>query len=168
MIDVLKRLQGEDLPVNVVGGISSQEEVGTRGAVITSRAIKPDMAIVFEGSPADDTIKDPFESQGALKKGSQIRHRDNSYVANNRLIKFAREIGKKKDVKFQDAVRRSGGTDAGKIALSHIAVPVLVLGVPVRYAHTHYGFSSLTDYIASIDLAVALLRKVTDDTIKSL
>jgi len=168
VIDVLKSLRGKSLPVNVVGGIASQEEVGTRGAVITSRLIKPDVAIVFEGSPADDTHKDSYESQGALRKGVQIRHRDNSYVSNPRFIKLARELAKSKNIKFQDAVRKGGGTDAGKIALSHRAVPVLVLGVPVRYAHTHYGISAYEDYESTLALALDVIDSMTEKQIEIL
>ena len=35
------------LAVNVVGAFAAQEEVGTRGAVVTSQIVKPDLAIVF-------------------------------------------------------------------------------------------------------------------------
>ena len=52
----LKELQGMDLKVNLVGDFSSQEEVGTRGSIVSANTIKADLAIVFEGCPADDTV----------------------------------------------------------------------------------------------------------------
>ena len=55
ILAALRELAGEELKVDVVGACASQEEVGTRGSVITSRVIHPDLAIVFEGCPADDT-----------------------------------------------------------------------------------------------------------------
>ena len=59
VIETLKRLsQLGDLGVDVVGALASQEEVGTRGAYVTSQVVKPDYAIVFEGSPADDLYFD--------------------------------------------------------------------------------------------------------------
>jgi len=48
-ISTLRALEGQELKVDVVAGIASQEEVGGRGSVVTSRVIKPDVAIVFEG-----------------------------------------------------------------------------------------------------------------------
>jgi len=168
VVDVLQRLQGKELSVNVVGGISAQEEVGTRGAEITGRAIKPDAAIVFEGTPADDTHKQPAEIQGGIRKGVQIRHRDRSYVSNPRFVKMARDLAKEKEITFQDAVREGGGTDAGKIALSHIAVPVLVLGIPVRYAHTHYGISAYEDYENALSLALEVINNLSKDKIGQL
>ncbi len=56
IVDTMKQLEKEQasLAVNVVGAFAAQEEVGTRGAVVTSQIVKPDLAIVFEGSPSDD------------------------------------------------------------------------------------------------------------------
>ena len=55
IVDTMKQLEKEQasLAVNVVGAFAAQEEVGTRGAVVTSQIVKPDLAIVFEGSPSD-------------------------------------------------------------------------------------------------------------------
>ena len=55
MLSTLEKLKGQELQVDVVGACCSQEEVGTRGSQVTCRTIEPDIAIVFEGCPADDT-----------------------------------------------------------------------------------------------------------------
>ena len=54
--------------MDIVGACCVQEEMGTRGSVITSRVIQPDLAIVFEGCPADDTCVEPYMVQTAIKK----------------------------------------------------------------------------------------------------
>lgn len=166
--ETLKAVEALDLKINVVGAISSQEEIGTRGSKLTVQTIEPDVAIVFEGSPADDSHKSSYEAQGVLKKGVQIRHRDNSMIGNPRFIKYARDIAKSEDIKFQDAIRQGGGTDAGKIHLSHKAVPTLVFGVPVRYAHTHFGISAIEDFTSTLDLAVAIIKDLNSDIIEGL
>lgn len=58
-IEVLKQFQemGKMLDVNLVVSISSQEEVGLRGAQVAAQRIQPDFVIVFEGSPADDSFQ---------------------------------------------------------------------------------------------------------------
>ena len=81
VIEVLRGLSSESLNVDVVGAFSTQEEVGLRGAKITSQRVKPALAICLEGTPADDTFMSKDEAQGALKKGVQIRFRDGSMVA---------------------------------------------------------------------------------------
>lgn len=168
IIETMKALIGENLAVDVVGGFASQEEVGMRGAQITSQVVAPDLAIVFEGSPADDIYFDEFESQCALKKGTQIRHMDQSYITNPEYIKYAKALADKKGIKYQSAVRRRGSTNAGKIHLSYKAVPVLVLGIPSRYVHTHYNFCALDDVKATVDLAVEVIKNFNEDSLNKI
>lgn len=168
VVETMLAIEKMDLEVNVVGAISAQEEVGTRGAQLTSTYIKPDVAIVFEGTPADDSHRGPYEAQGVLKKGTQIRHRDNSMVGNPHFIKYARDIARKHDIKFQDAIRQGGGTDAGKIHLNGQAVPTLVFGVPVRYAHTHFGISAYEDFKTTIEWAVKIIESINKEEIEKL
>lgn len=168
ILEVMERLKSESLNVDVVGAFAAQEEVGTRGAEVTARATKPDLAIVFEGSPADDIYYDEFTAQGCLKKGTQIRHLDRSMVSNPRFIGYAKELAKAKNIPYQSAVRAQGGTNAGKIHLSNNGVPTLVLGIPVRYAHTHYGYSADVDVDATVDLAVEVIRSLTDARVREL
>ena len=99
ILETMKRLLGEELPVQVVGAFASQEEVGTRGAKVTSQEVLPDLAIVFEGSPADDFYFRPGIAQCSLKQGVQIRHMDSSYVSSPAFIRFAHEVGKKYGIK---------------------------------------------------------------------
>ena len=162
VLETLRQLnQMENLAFDVVGALASQEEVGTRGAYVTSQVVKPDIAIVFEGSPADDLYFDALTSQCALKKGTQIRHMDSSYVSHRRFINFAKEIADASGIKYQSAVRRKGGTNAGRIHMQGKAVPVLVLGVPSRYVHTHYNYSALEDIKSTVALATEVVKQLT-------
>lgn len=154
VIETLKRLDKcDNLAFDVIGALASQEEVGTRGAHVTSQVVMPDYAIVYEGSPADDLYFDQFTAQCALKKGTQIRHLDSSYVSHRKFIDFAKAIANNEGIKYQSAVRRKGGTNAGRIHTSGKAVPVLVLGVPSRYVHTHYNYCALEDIESTVSLA---------------
>lgn len=168
IIEVMERLKSKKLNIDVIGAFAAQEEVGTRGAEVTARMVRPDLAIVFEGSPADDIYYDEFTAQGCLKKGTQIRHLDKSMVSNPHFIAFAKQIAKEKNIPYQSAVRAQGGTNAGKIHVSNKGVPTLVLGIPVRYAHTHYCYSAEFDIDATVDLAVEVIKNLTDDKIKEL
>lgn len=167
VIEVLKGLQNFELPINVVGTLTAQEEVGTRGAEIAARVVEPDIAIIFEGSPADDTFMDQYSIQCGLHRGPQIRHRDNSYISHRGFISFAKEIAKKYDIPCQFAVRTSGGTNAGKIHLANKGIPCLVLGIPTRYAHTHYCYASYRDYKNTVKLATELIKNISVDIINS-
>ena len=118
IVDTMKQLEKEQasLAVNVVGAFAAQEEVGTRGAVVTSQIVKPDLAIVFEGSPSDDFFISAGQAQGCMKKGVQIRILDNSYISNTQFISLAEEVAEKCGIKYQESVRRGGSTNAAKIS----------------------------------------------------
>lgn len=168
IIDTMKQLyeEREDLAVNVVGAFASQEEVGMRGATVTSQVVKPDLAIVFEGSPSDDFFFGIGQSQGRMKQGVQIRRMDNSYISNTAFMDYAEELAKKYGIKFQETVRRGGSTNAGKISLTGQAVPVLVLGVPSRYVHSHYNFCAREDLEAASHLAACVIRELDPERIR--
>ena len=160
IIDTMNQLyeDRERLAVNVVGAFAAQEEVGMRGATVTSQVVKPDLAIVFEGSPSDDFYFSAAETQGRMRGGVQIRLMDKSYISNPLFIQYAEEVAKKYGIRYQETVRRGGSTNAGKISLTGKAVPVLVLGVPSRYVHTHYNFCAGADLAAAADLAAEVIR----------
>lgn len=167
-IEVLKAVKNNEIKnVNVVGAFASQEEVGLRGAQVAAYRVKPDFAIVFEGSPADDSFKEGTASHGALKKGVQLRVVDGAMISNPRVLKFARDIADKKGIKYQMIAREKGSTNGGKYHISETGIPVLVLGIPTRYIHTHYSYASIDDLTAAISLAVEVIKELNKDIIKS-
>ncbi len=158
----------KSIDVNVVGTLSVQEEVGLRGAEVSAKKTMPDLAIVLEASPSDDQFRDEFSAQAAMGKGVQIRHRDGSYICHPGFLKFAKEIADKNNIKYQEAVRLSGGTNAGRIHLSGKGVPTLVLSIPSRYIHTHYNYASFDDYQETVNLVEKILENLNWDALKNM
>lgn len=163
----LKELQGMDLKVNLVGDFSSQEEVGTRGSIVSANTIKADLAIVFEGCPADDTVVPSYQAQTCLKKGPMLRHIDSRMITNPRFQRYALNLAQELDIPVQEAVRSAGATNGAPIHLAHDGIPAIVIGVPVRYAHTHYGISALFDVEQAVRLAKEILLRMDSKTIRS-
>ncbi len=161
----LDALGGEELPVDVVGAMAAQEEMGTRGAVVTARRVKPDIAIVFEGCPADDTVVEPWLSQTAIHKGPMLRHIDARMITNPRFQRFALDLAEKLGIPAQEAVRSGGSTNGAPIHLSNLGVPCIVMGLPVRYIHSHYGIASLEDFKNGVRLAAEIIRRLDRDVI---
>jgi endoglucanase len=147
---------------------SAQEEVGTRGAQTIANLIKPDIAIIIEGAPGDDFPSNRDESQAKKNSGVQIRLIDPTMIAHRGLSQFVIDIAEKQKIPYQIAIRKSGGTDAGKIHLSNIGVPCVVLAAPVRYAHSHNGILSMSDYQATLDLAKAIVEKLDEKAYKKI
>ena len=163
--DVLRELEGEELSVDVTGVLSSQEEVGDRGIQVASRTVRPNLAIVFEGAPADDTFVPEPEIQTGLGRGVMLRHYDLGMITNPRFMRYALDTARDAGIPTQEAVRTGGRTNGAQINLSGEGVPVVVLSVPVRYAHSHHGFSSIEDYENTVRLAVQLLRALDEEVI---
>jgi len=163
-IQVGQESKAENCQLIVAGSV--QEEVGLRGAKTLAVATKPDVAIVLEGPPADDTPGMPLsESQGMIGGGVQIRLHDPSAIMNPRLARFAIEVAEKEGIPHQVTVRTSGGTDAGSFTLSNEGIPSVVLGTPARYIHSHNGVICAADYHAMVRLSLAMVARLDQETV---
>ena len=167
ILKTMHELAGEELAVDIVGACASQEEVGVRGATVTAQVVQPDLAIVFEGCPADDTCVEPYMVQTAIKRGPMLRHIDARMITNPRYQRYALDLAEKLGIPVQDAVRAAGSTNGAAIHLTGRGVPVIVIGVPVRYAHTHYGVSAYADFDNAVKLACEILKRADADLIES-
>ena len=167
ILETLRRLQGKPLDVDVVGACAVQEEVGIRGATVTAQTVQPDVAIVFEGCPADDTCVEPYMVQTAIKRGPMLRHIDARMITNPRYQRYALDLAEELKIPVQESVRAAGATNGAAIHLNGRGVPVIVIGIPVRYAHTHYGISAYSDFDNAVKLACAVLTRLNGDMIES-
>jgi putative aminopeptidase FrvX len=165
ILDVLEDLQEETLDVNLVAGFASQEEVGCRGAQVTAKRVNPDVAICFEGSPADDTFLPPYQMQTIVGKGPMLRFIDAKMITNPRFQRFALDLAEKHQIPVQQGVRNGGATNAAALHLAGQGIPTIVIGIPVRYAHTHWGISSVEDVESSIRLARVILSNLNEEII---
>lgn len=165
VLSTLRGLEAEELAVDVVGALSSQEEMGMRGATVTAKTVRPDAAIVFEGSPADDTCAEDYMVQTAIKRGPMLRHIDRAMITNPRFQRFALDLAEELGIPVQAAVRSGGATNGAPIHLANEGVPVIVIGLPVRYIHTHYGIASLEDCRNAVRLGIEVLKRLDAKTI---
>ena len=167
LVAAMKKLSKH--PNTVVAAATVQEEVGSRGAVTAVEVTKPQAAIVLEGPPADDVPGVAKDSpQGALGRGCQIRLYDPSTIIHRSFWRWVTELAQKHKIAHQLAVRQSGATDARAIHMAQGGIPTVVLGVPVRHAHSHSGLIHLDDFQATLDLAMAILKNLDKKILKSL
>ncbi len=132
---------------------------------MTARRVKPQIAIVFEGAPADDRGTESWLIQTAVHRGPMLRHLDTRMIMNPRFQQFALDLAEESGIPVQEAVRSGGSTDGAPIHLSEEGIPCIVIGFPVRYAHTHYGMASLEDFKNGVRLAVEIIRRLDEETI---
>lgn len=168
LTETLRQLDGLDLEVDLVAAFSSQEEIGGRGALVTARQVDADLAIVFEGTPADDSFAGPGAAQTALGAGPMLRHMDRSMITHPGFQRYALSMAREKGIPVQEAVRSGGGTNGGLIHTAGKGIPTIVIGIPVRYIHTHYGWAKLSDLEHAVALASALIRSFDGDIMSRL
>jgi putative aminopeptidase FrvX len=89
-------------------------------------------------------------------------------ITNPRFLRFALDLAEKNKLPVQEAIRTGGSTNAGVIHLTGKAVPSIVIGLPARYIHTHYGIASLTDFENSVKLGCEVVKTLSEKIISSL
>ena len=166
LLKCLKLLKGEKLSVDIVGVISSQEEVGERGITAAMYNIKPSAAICFEGAPADDTSAPAYMIQDGLHKGVMLRHMDSTVICTPRFNAFAKNTADEKGIKVQMAVRSGGGNNGAYIISSNGAIPTIVASIPVRYIHTFNCIAALEDVESCTALGVEICKGLNKEIIE--
>jgi len=168
MVTALLELRQQAHPNTIIAAATVQEEVGVRGATTAVEVVRPDAAIVLEGPPADDYPGLISEPQGAVGGGCQIRLFDPSIIVPRPFWQMAVRLAQEKDIPHQLAVRRSGSTDARVIHLAQGGIPTLILGVPVRYAHSGTGLIHRRDFDAMVALVTALIQELDQAAVQGL
>ena len=165
LLETLRRLEGVELPCDVVGVLSTQEEMGLRSAKVTTARVNPDLAIAIEGCPADDTFTEPYAIQTALKKGPMFRHMDRSLICNPRFQRYVLNLAHEKGIPVQESVRKGGGNNAAAFQTEAGGCPAVVAGVPVRYVHAPNSMSAGCDMENTVRILMEILTNITPDII---
>lgn len=167
MITAIRKLDGLDLPFDVVGVVSSQEEVGDRGIEVAVNRVCPDIAVCFEGCPADDTFTEEYAIQTAMKRGTMFRYMDQSVICSPRYQRWVLDKAKRNGIKVQASVREGGGNNGAEVNLSGKGVPVVVAGVPVRYIHSMTGITAYEDFESTSEIAVLIAKDLTPQILEA-
>jgi endoglucanase len=140
-----------------------QEEVGLRGAEIATYQVKPDLAIVLEGTTCSDLPEIPKHEQSTvLGEGPALTIMDGSSIVDKPLIRYIEECAIRHSIPYQFKQTVSGGNDAGKIQRSREGVRVAVVSVPVRYIHSPVSVMKKSDYENMKNLMLRVLEGIHD------
>jgi putative aminopeptidase FrvX len=156
LLEVLRRNNSH--PNTLIPAGTVQEEVGTRGMRVAGRELKPDLAIIVEGAPTDE--RPGAAPQTAVGNGPQLRFHDATLIAHKKMVRWLVDLAHEEGIPYQTAVRSTGGTDGGAVQIEGEGVPTVVVGVPVRYAHSHHGLVDLNDVENTVRLISAVLQRM--------
>jgi putative aminopeptidase FrvX len=168
-IELLRRLQGQEHPNTVFGVGTVQEEVGLRGATTTTHLIQPDIGIALDTGVAGDMPGvNVDDAAGKLGGGPVILLYDGSMIAHTGLRNLVIDVAAAEGLPLQFDKMPAGGTDGGRMHVFGNGVPTVVLGVAVRYIHTHTAIMHRRDFEQAAQLLVALVKRLDAETVRQL
>ncbi len=145
------------------GVFSVCEEVGGIGARAAAARIRPDMALVLEGTTASDVYGcEERDYVTKLGDGACIPIRDRSMIANPKMVDFLRRCAVDGNIKWQHKYATTGGTDGGSIHITGEGIPTAIIALPCRYIHSPVGVASVSDYNAMLRLADAFATRALE------
>lgn len=157
LIETLKALKGKEVPYDIYGVFTVQEEVGIRGANVSALKIKPDF-----GFGLDTTIA--FDLPGAaahemitkLGEGTAIKIMDASTICDYRMVDYMKKTADKHKIKWQSEILTAGGTDTAGIQRMVEGGSIAgAVSIPTRHLHQVIEMANKDDIKGSIDLLVA-------------
>ncbi len=168
-IETLRRLQGQPHPNTLFAVGTVQEEVGLRGATTTTNLIQPDIGIALDtGIAGDMPGVNADEAAGKLGGGPVLLLYDGSMIPHTGLRNLVIDVAEAEGLPLQFDKMPGGGTDGGRMHIFGGGVPTIVLGIAVRYIHTHAAIMSLRDFDQAAQLLVALVRRLDAETVSRL
>ncbi len=161
---VLLKLLQEELPMDCTFVFSAQEEVGTRGAFGYAFSVKPEVALVVEGTTASDIPGTPDHmTVCAPGLGPVIPFMDGGTIYDRGLFELLRRLAEENNIPWQTKHRVAGGTDGRTIQRSRQGVRVAGVAAAVRNIHTPSSVASLADCEEMLKLARLFIQAVAEE-----
>jgi len=159
LIETLREMK-DIPPYDVYAVFTVQEEIGIRGANVSSMEINPDFGFGLDTTIAWDTPGSTKQEQvSALGEGACIKVMDSSTVCDYRMVSYMKEIAKKNKIKTQLEILPAGGTDtAGVQRMNPGGAIAGAVSIPTRHIHQVIEMVHKEDVRGSIDLLRACVE----------
>lgn len=160
VLEAARRLTKGKLAARVTAAATTQEEIGTRGAMTAAFSENPDFAIAVDvGHATDSPDCDPRKYGKFLQGGGPIvcRGPNINPVIFDKIV----EAAEKNKIPYQiEADPRPTGTDARAIQVAQAGIATGLLSIPLRYMHTPSEMVDLEDIEHTVQLLVAVARSL--------
>ncbi|MCL1828261.1 MAG: M42 family peptidase [Oscillospiraceae bacterium] len=143
---IMLKLLEEDLPCGCRFIFTVQEELGARGAKTAAFTAAPEIALILEGTSAND-----FPNIGKAEQicgvggGVVIPFADKSAVYDKGLYDLLTELADKNNIKRQTKRKVTGGTDAAAVIHSRAGVRTAAVSVAIRNIHSPACVAKISD-----------------------
>ncbi len=160
---VLIKLLKEYTKYDFYAVFSTQEEVGLRGAKVSSYSVNPDFCLVLESTTAADISGATPDTQVCVQgDGPAISFMDKATIYDKALYNAALHSG----IKCQSKTAVAGGNNAGSIHLSGNGIRTLAISAPCRYIHTANSIVNINDIKNICKLAEYMINTIASGNIE--
>lgn len=167
IVEAMRKLAKAPHPNQIFWVITTQEEIGLRGAHSAAYAVKPELGIAIEGGITGDAFPGhPEETQVKLGAGPGMFLYDSSALPNRKLVAFVKQTAAARKLPLQLDLVQGYGDDSAEIQKSNGGVPTVNLVVPVRNTHSHNGLMNRGDFDQMVDLVVSMLQRLDATEVK--
>jgi endoglucanase len=160
IIEALK----EHYEFDIYACFTVQEEVGLRGSEVAAYSVKPDLALVLEGTTCSDVPGvDKHDYSTVMGEGAALTVMDRTSYADKGLVDHIYKLAVEKGIKVQYKKTTSGGNDAGRIQRTGPGVKVASISAPCRYIHSPSSVMSKYDYDSCKMLLKTVLKSFENE-----
>jgi tetrahedral aminopeptidase len=154
LIEALRELKDKEVPYDVYGVFTVQEEVGIRGANVSAMRINPDFGFGLDTTIAYDLPgAAAHEKITSLGDGAAIKIMDASTICDYRMVDYMKKTADKHKIKWQPEILTAGGTDtAGIQRMTEGGSIAGAISIPTRHLHQVIEMANKDDIKGSIEL----------------
>ncbi|MCH5185263.1 MAG: M42 family metallopeptidase [Oscillospiraceae bacterium] len=137
-----------------------QEEVGLRGAAVYAHNLKPDAALVLEGTTCSDVYgAKEHEYVTVCGGGAAVSFADRTTIVKRSFHRWLYDTALKNNIRVQYKRTTMGGNDAGAIHRAKDGILTASLSVPCRYIHSPVSVAAVSDIKAVYELAALFTER---------
>ncbi len=169
LLAVMRRLHGSPSRTKVTCVITTQEEVGLRGAAVAAYSVEPDCAVAVDTFMSGDTPDVDFhcEMPTAIGKGPVLLLASGGDAFGNimhpAMARLLQQSAAAAQVPYQRAtVLGKAATDASTIHLARGGIPTGGIGLARRYSHSPVCACDLNDAANAALWLIALIQALDE------
>jgi putative aminopeptidase FrvX len=162
LIETLRQLKTPACDTYAV--FTVQEEVGVRGANVSSMKIQPDYGFGLDTTIAFDTPgASKHERVTSLGDGTAIKIMDARTICDPRMVRFMKERAEKHHIPWQAEILTAGGTDTSGIQQMTPGGSIAgAISIPTRHIHSVIEMANKNDITQSIQLLKSCLEELDE------
>jgi endoglucanase len=162
LLETLRILKDKEVPYDIYGVFTVQEEVGIRGANVSALRINPDFGFGLDTTIAYDLPgAAAHEKITSLGEGAAIKIMDASTICDYRMVEYMKQTADNHKIKWQPEILTAGGTDTAGIQRMTAGGSIAgAVSIPTRHLHQVIEMANQRDIQSSIDLLTACVSDI--------